>query len=103
MFAIVVVAGHEVIRHVQTRQLGMQHGIFIRTTEVHQVAADYHDVGARMAGIQMIDSTSQRAKGVDDAVSQSLTGFKVQIADLRNEKRKVQNKFSENKSITNVG
>lgn len=103
MLAIVVVTRHQVARHVQARQFRVQHGIFIRATEVHQVATDHHDVGTRHLGVQMIHRTTQCSEGIDNAVSQFLSGFKVQIADLRDEKRMIQNKPSANTKITMTG
>ncbi|MNI76344.1 hypothetical protein D3C73_1325690 [compost metagenome] len=90
----IVIAGHEVERHVQTRQLCREQGVFIRAAEIHEIAADHHNVGTRLAGIQVIDRTAQRAQAVDHTVGEFVIGFEVQIADLRNKKRAVQNKGS---------
>jgi len=51
----------------------------------------------------MIDGTTQRGEGIDDAIGQFFPGLEMQVADLRNKKRMIRNKASENTNITMPG
>ncbi|RMU41396.1 hypothetical protein ALP29_200517 [Pseudomonas syringae pv. avii] len=53
VFAIIMIAGHQIKRHLQALQLWLEHGIFILAAEVHQITTDDHDVGALLAGIDV--------------------------------------------------
>src|SRR5450830_155768 len=80
--ALIVIAGQQVIRHLQGRQQAAQHGIFIGQAEVNQIAAQHYYVRSLRQCIDLCDTTPQALRRVDHTIGFLAVRLDVQIGNL---------------------
>ena len=80
--AVVVIARHEIDRHLQLRQELPQHGVFLDVAGMHEVAGGENDVRPRPERIHMLDGIAQHVVGGNTAIGGDPRRTDVEIAQL---------------------